>query len=172
MNKDLARQILQHYGILHQKSKAIEELAELIVALQKDLLSGKEQHSRAVLEEIADVHIMLTQLLDDEGDKTMVSLIVDKKLKRQMRRIKAEKSSGKTCENCEWYIRLRPLARKGVCYCSQSAKQRTYVDVKMTCEKWGGINGNTKRYSDKSQRISEHQKEGPQSDECILAKYL
>ena len=150
MNKDLARQILQHYGILHQKSKAIEELAELIVALQKDILEGKEQHSRAVLEEIADVHIMLTQLLDDEGDKTMVSLIVDKKLKRQMRRIKAEKSSGKICENCEWYIRLRPLAPKGVCYCSQSAKQRTYVDGKMTCEKWGGLNGNTKRYSDKS----------------------
>lgn len=103
MNKDLARQILQHYGILHQKSKAIKELAELIVALQKDILGGKEQHSRAVLEEIADVHIMLTQLLDDEGDKTTVSLIVDKKLKRQMRRIKAEKDSNKTCKNCTWY---------------------------------------------------------------------
>ena len=150
MIEGLARQILQHYGILPQKSKAIEELAELIVALQKDILEGKEQHSRAVLEEIADVHIMLTQLLDDEGDKTTVSLIVDKKLKRQIRRIKAEKGSDKTCKNCEWYVRLRPLARKGVCYCSQSAKQRTYVDGKMTCEKWGGLNGNTKRYSDKS----------------------
>ena len=29
MNKDLTGQILQHYGILHQKSKTIEELAEL-----------------------------------------------------------------------------------------------------------------------------------------------
>lgn len=91
MIKDLARQILNHYGIMHQKAKAIEELAELIVALQKDILAGKESHSMAVLEEIADVHIMLTQLLDDESDKTTVSLIVDKKLKRQMRRIKAEK---------------------------------------------------------------------------------
>ena len=88
MIEGLARQILQHYGIRHQKSKAIEELAELIVALQKDILEGKESHSRAVLEEIADVHIMLTQLLDDESDKTEVSLIVDKKLKRQIRRIK------------------------------------------------------------------------------------
>lgn len=86
-----AKYILNHYGILHQKAKAIEELAELIVALQKDILEGKESHSRAVLEEIADVHIMLTQLLDDEGDKTTVSLIVGKKLKRQIRRIKAEK---------------------------------------------------------------------------------
>ena len=100
MIQGLARRILQHYGILHQKSKAIEELAELIVALQKDILGGKESHSRAVLEEIADVHIMLTQLLDDEGDKTAVSLIVDKKLKRQMRRIKAEKDSSRTCKNC------------------------------------------------------------------------
>ena len=105
MIKDQARQILNHYGILHQKSKAIEELAELIVALQKDVLKGKEEHSRAVLEEIADVHIMIAQLLDDEGDKTTVSLIIDKKLKRQIRRIKAEKNSDKTCKNCEWYKR-------------------------------------------------------------------
>ena len=46
MIKEQVRQILQHYGILHQKSKAIEELAELIVALQKDVLKGKEEHSR------------------------------------------------------------------------------------------------------------------------------
>lgn len=91
MIKEQARQILQHYGILHQKSKAIEELAELIVALQKNLLSGQDGLSKDVLEEIADVHIMLSQLLDDEGDKTQVSLIVDRKLKRQIRRIKKEK---------------------------------------------------------------------------------
>ena len=133
-----AKYILNHYGILHQKAKAIEELAELIVVLQKDILEGKESHSRAVLEEIADVHIMLTQLLDDESDKTTVSLIADKKLKRQMRRIEAEKNSSKTCDKCTWYVRLRPLAHKGICYCSQSDKHRTYVDGKMTCQKWEG----------------------------------
>ena len=36
----------------------------------------------------------------------------------------------------------------------------------------GGLNGDTKRYSDKSKRISEHPKDGSQSDECILAKHL
>lgn len=91
MIKGLTRQILNHYGLQHQKSKAIEELGELIVALQKDLLSGKDGLSKDVLEEIADVHIMLSQLLDDEGDKTQVSLIVDRKLKRQIRRIDKEK---------------------------------------------------------------------------------
>ena len=136
MNKDLARQILNHYGIMHQKAKAIEELAELIVALQKDILAGKESHSRAVLEEIADVHIMLTQLLDDESDKTTVSLIVDKKLKRQMRRIKAEKNSSKTCKNCEWS--KEHFVHAGVCVCSRSDQCGDFVDDKMICPEWEG----------------------------------
>ena len=62
MNKNLERQILQYYGLRHQKAKAIEELGELIVALQKDLLAGTEGLSPEVLEEIADVHIMITHL--------------------------------------------------------------------------------------------------------------
>ena len=134
MIKEQARQILNHYGMQHQKSKTIEELAELIVALQKDILEGKESHSRAVLEEIADVHIMLTQMLDDEGDKTMVSLIVDKKLKRQMRRIKAEKDNRKTCKSCIWHIGDSPLARIGIRFCSKSDERGNYVDGNlMTC---------------------------------------
>lgn len=91
MNKDLARQILKHYGLRHQKAKAIEELGELIVALQKDLLAGTEGLSPEVLEEIADVHIMITQLLAEESDMTTVSLIVEKKLKRQIRRMNNER---------------------------------------------------------------------------------
>lgn len=91
MIKELARKILNHYGLQHQKAKTIEELGELIVALQKDLLAGTEGLSQEVLEEIADVHIMITQLLDDEADKTQVSLIVDRKLKRQVRRMNDER---------------------------------------------------------------------------------
>lgn len=91
MIKELARKILHHYGLQHQKAKTIEELGELIVALQKDLLAGTEDLSPEVLEEIADVHIMITQLLDDEAYKTQVSLIVDRKLKRQIRRMNDER---------------------------------------------------------------------------------
>lgn len=134
MIKDLARKILNHYGIMNQKSKTIEELAELIVALQKDILEGKEQHSRAVLEEIADVHIMLTQLLDDEGDKTTVSLIVNNKLERQIRRIKAEKDSSRTCKNCNWY--REHFVHAGVCVCSRSDQCGDFVDDKMICPEW------------------------------------
>lgn len=46
MIADLAKRILRHYGLRHQKSKTIEELAELIVALQKDILSGNEGLSK------------------------------------------------------------------------------------------------------------------------------
>lgn len=139
MIEGLARQILQHYGVQHQKAKAIEELAELIVALQKDILEGKESHSRAVLEEIADVHIMLTQLLDDEGDKTAASLIVDKKLKRQMRRIKAEKgkdiAKGWVCKDCKWYE--EQYGHTGICLCSRSGECGNYIDGNlMTCQEW------------------------------------
>lgn len=137
MIEKCAKYILNHYGILHQKSKTIEELAELIVALQKDILVGKGSHSRAVLEEIADVHIMLTQLLDDEGDKTMVSLIVDKKLKRQIRRIKAEKDNNKTCKDCRWYTDESPLAQTGICFCSKSDECGNCADGNlMTCQEW------------------------------------
>lgn len=129
-----AKYILNHYGILHQKSKAIEELAELIVALQKDILEGKEQHSRAVLEEIADVHIMLTQLLDDESDKTTVSLVINKKLKRQIRRIKAEKDSSRTCKNCTRY--KEHFVHAGVCICTRSDQCGDFVDDKMICPEW------------------------------------
>ena len=93
MIADLAKRILRHYELRHQKAKTIEELAELIVALQKDILSGNEGLSKEVIEEIADVHIMLTQLLNDEGDKTQVSFIVDRKLKRQIKRIEKEKEN-------------------------------------------------------------------------------
>lgn len=138
MIKDQARQILRHYGIIHQKSKTIEELAELIVALQKDILEGKESHSRAVLEEIADVHIMLTQMLDDEGDKTMVSLIVNKKLKRQMRRIEAEKKAGKVCNTCKWG-RFEVVSKMVDCMCRKSDEFGNVVDGEfMTCQEWEG----------------------------------
>jgi len=91
MIEGLARQVLRHYGVIHQKSKTIEELAELIVALQKDLLEGKEKHSRAVLEEIADVKIMLMQMLCDEDDEEFVEKIMRQKLERQLKRIEVSK---------------------------------------------------------------------------------
>nr|DAW57661.1 MAG TPA: nucleoside triphosphate pyrophosphohydrolase [Caudoviricetes sp.] len=85
-----ANLILDHYGIEHQKAKTIEELAELIVALQKNLLSDTDGLSREVLEEIADVEIMILQLLSYKGEFSIVYEIIDQKLGRQLDRIKEE----------------------------------------------------------------------------------
>lgn len=85
-----ANLILDHYGIEHQKAKTIEELAELIVALQKNLLSDTDDLSKEVLEEIADVEIMILQLLSYKGDFLKVCEIMDRKIERQLNRIKEE----------------------------------------------------------------------------------
>ena len=85
-----AKYILDFYGLRHQKAKMIEELAELIVALQKNLLSGKEDLTSEILEEIADIQIMILQLLSYKGEYSKVYEIMDYKLNRQIERIKAE----------------------------------------------------------------------------------
>ena len=77
--------------MVHQKAKTIEELAELIVALQKDLLACKKELSRETLEEVADVQIMLMQLLDKDDDKKAVNNLILYKLERQIQRIEKEK---------------------------------------------------------------------------------
>ena len=86
-----ARYVLKHYGLQHQKAKTIEELAEMIVALQKDLLAGKDGLSKEVIEEMADVHVMLLQLM--MYDEDYFNDVYDEmrcKLERQQERIKSE----------------------------------------------------------------------------------
>lgn len=86
-----ARYVLKHYGLQHQKAKTIEELAELIVALQKDLLANKDGLSKEVIEEMADVHVMLLQLM--VYDEDYFNDVYDEmryKLGRQQERIRSE----------------------------------------------------------------------------------
>jgi hypothetical protein len=86
-----ARYVLKHYGLQHQKAKAIEELAELIIALQKDLLADKDGLSKEVIEEMADVHVMLLQLMMyDEDYFNDVYDEIRYKLERQQERIQEE----------------------------------------------------------------------------------
>ena len=54
----ICNKAINSYGNASQKIKAIEEMGELIQAISKSLLDGKNN----VEEEIADVEIMLTQL--------------------------------------------------------------------------------------------------------------
>lgn len=52
--------IVEHFGIRNQKTKAVEELSELTLAVMHDI-NGKTNREN-VVEEVADVYIMLKQL--------------------------------------------------------------------------------------------------------------
>lgn len=78
---------VHHYGAEHQKRKAIEEMGELITAL------AREQDGRAtseqVITEIADVHLMIRQLMIIYGLDSCLKEY-DRKQRRLLRRIDKE----------------------------------------------------------------------------------
>lgn len=78
------------YGNTAQKVKAIEELSELIKALSKDLLKeGIPKENRLnIIDEIADVNIMITQLIIMFDCKKEVLDRIDYKIKRMIERVK------------------------------------------------------------------------------------
>ena len=80
--------ILEHYGKEHQKLKTLEELAELQEAILHDINKGKPF---GVLEELADVYIMLDQLqLIYEIDPDDLNAAIEFKQDRQLKRIQDE----------------------------------------------------------------------------------
>ena len=61
MNENI-KSIADHYGLELQKGKAIEELAELIQILAKGDFEENSKDTSQLIEEVADVEIMLDQL--------------------------------------------------------------------------------------------------------------
>lgn len=53
-------EIVDHYGAEHQQEKAVEELQELVEEI-KDALAG-ENNRKCIIDEIADVEVMINQL--------------------------------------------------------------------------------------------------------------
>jgi hypothetical protein len=90
--KDL-HTIADHYGLRAQMQKTVEETGEMLAELGRLMLDGENEAIRlALLEEIADVEIMLDQLkylLDaeeiSEGKRQW-------KIRRQLDRIREEKA--------------------------------------------------------------------------------
>lgn len=76
-----------HYGPEHQKRKAVEEMGELITAL------SREQDGRAtpeqVITEIADVHLMIRQLMVIYGLDACLKEY-DRRQRRLLRRMDKE----------------------------------------------------------------------------------
>lgn len=70
------RKAIDRYGVHNQKDMLVEECAELIVAIKHE----KRERVEAihVMEEIADVWIMLNQIMMTYDKDTMRQAIVDK----------------------------------------------------------------------------------------------
>lgn len=84
--------VVEHFGVEHQKIKAIEEMGELITAL------SREQDGRVtpkqVITEIADVAIMIRQLTEMYGRDTVENEI-QRKIRRLLSRMYKEKENQK-----------------------------------------------------------------------------
>lgn len=88
---DVIRTIVGYYGADAQSMQACEECAELIQAVSKLTRGVTEMRISALVEEIADVRIMMSQLMQLYGiPEPEVSECIDEKLKRQLKRIKEE----------------------------------------------------------------------------------
>lgn len=99
---DVIRTIVGYYGADAQSMQTCEECAELIQAVSK--LSRSDTNTKFVeriknlTEEIADVRIMMSQLMQLYGiPETEIATLVERKLQRQLERIKAE-------SKCEYVV--------------------------------------------------------------------
>ena len=86
--------IADHYGLQHQLSKTDEELIELILAIQDYAikLSSKDDDISVshMVEEMADVSIMIEQLTYLTESKKEFEMYRELKIKRQIGRIAEE----------------------------------------------------------------------------------
>lgn len=90
---DKALQIVEHYGKNHQRHKTAEELSELMTLVLQDANENGKVQSFRIIEEIADVYVMLTQLeLIYEIDSRDIQPVIDYKLNRTLKRIGEEYS--------------------------------------------------------------------------------
>lgn len=84
-------EIAEHYGVKAQSMQTCEECAELIQAVSKLTRGVNEMRILALVEEIADVRIMMSQLMQLYGiPETEIATLVERKLERQLERIKGE----------------------------------------------------------------------------------
>ena len=94
--QDKIQTIANHYGLQHQLNKSVEELIELVQAIQdysfKLGMYDDEVSTEHVAEEIAEVTIMLDQLQYLLECGPAVDLFREVKINRQIGRIKADVS--------------------------------------------------------------------------------
>lgn len=77
------RRIADINGIYNQRDKLVEELSELLVAITHDYLGN-------MLEEMADVRIMIDQMAYIYDAEEVVEKLMEKKIKRTLERMEVE----------------------------------------------------------------------------------
>lgn len=91
------REIIEHYGVNHQKMVACEELAELIQAISKSVRYPESYDIENLKGEMADVFIVLQEMmLIHNIEWTNIIAIADSKISRQKKRMEEE---GLKCGN-------------------------------------------------------------------------
>ena len=93
VNFDKKMKIIEYYGENHQRFKAAEELSELQTLILQDANKNGKVPINRIIEEIADVYIMLSQLKIIYGiDGRDIEPFIDWKLDRTLKRIEGEKA--------------------------------------------------------------------------------
>lgn len=96
MRPEVLQQAIDTYGSHAQEEMAIEEMSELTKAIVKrHRATDKPSYDKAmsgIAEEMADVIIMLTQLLMFYGNRKEVQRAVDEKVKRLAGRLESERA--------------------------------------------------------------------------------
>lgn len=86
--KGLARQIVEHFGKENQEEKLLEELEELKEELKINI--KQDTITENTISEMADVHILIAQLLLKYDKQEEYNEAVEYKLKRTIKRIKED----------------------------------------------------------------------------------
>ena len=86
---EIYRRAVSYFGATKQKLKAIEEMAELIVELVKDLLG--DGNPAKVIEELADVENMTVQLRIIYDEDGMIDYWKQAKMNRLAHRMEGNK---------------------------------------------------------------------------------
>lgn len=92
INKEIIKRNLRHFGERAVVDNAVEELAELIQAIQKTYRANDSyefaQRRTALLEEVADVYIVLANVQEVFNIKDIeLQTFIDAKQQRQVERI-------------------------------------------------------------------------------------
>ena len=86
MNEDF-KKIADHYGLRRQLWQSVEEMAELTQVICKTGRYDMDTVRDHLVEEVADVSIMIDQIVYLLGDN-MIAKIREEKINRQLERIK------------------------------------------------------------------------------------